>query len=59
MYVVKSMTLAGYLLINGFCIRAVEPDRNNPNYNVFKFDDCPKLREQITIFTKLKHSNLI
>ena len=43
-YVVKTMRLASYLCSKGFKIIKEQPDRNNPKYKVWLFEDTVQLR---------------
>ena len=43
-YVAKTMRLASYLCANGFKVVKEQPDRNNPKYKVWIFEDSVQLR---------------
>ena len=46
-YVVKTMRLAVYLINEGFEKLREQPDRNNPKFNVFLFQDSIELRSAL------------
>lgn len=46
-YVVKTMRLAIYLINEGFEKLREQPDRNNPKFNVFLFQDSIELRSAL------------
>ena len=46
-YVVKTMRLAIYLINEGFKKLREQPDRNNPKFNVFLFQDSIELRSAL------------
>lgn len=46
-YVCRKMRLMSLLLERGFDVVNARPDRKNPKYMVWIFEDTPKLREAI------------
>lgn len=53
-YVCKRLRLCRYLLEHGFNPYRIVPDRDNPRYNVYLFDQSPALAAAITdYFTKI------
>lgn len=55
MYVIKSQSMATFLMGKGFRLIKLQPDRNNPNRNVYLFKDSEELRKSITEYTKKKN----
>lgn len=54
MYVIKSQSMATYLMGKGFRLIKLQRDRNNPNRNVYLFKDSSELRKSITEYTNNK-----
>ena len=54
MYVIKSQSMATYLMSKGFRLVKLQPDRNNPNRNVYLFKNSLELRKAITEYTNNK-----
>lgn len=51
-YVAKTMRLASYLVSKGFRVKKEQPDRNNPKYNVWLFEDSIELRGALLNYRK-------
>lgn len=49
-YVVYSLRLANYLANNGFQIKKVGINKNNPKYNVYYFENVEGLTAAIELF---------
>lgn len=47
---VRSMKLAAKLMLKGFRIISVEPDKNNIGYDVYVFKKTPELTEAILTY---------
>ena len=54
MYVAKTMRLASYLINEGFGKPIEQPDRNNPKFNVFLFQDSIELRSALERYKNRK-----
>jgi len=52
-YFVRSQRCCGWLQYNGFTLKGMEPNRNNPNWNVFRFKNSPELRACIDQYRQL------
>lgn len=59
MYVIKSQSMATYLMGKGFRLIKLQQDRNNPNRNVYLFKDSLELRKSITEYTNNKKKSSI
>lgn len=46
-YVCKRLRLLSFLYMKGFTPSAVMPDYDNPNFNVWAFDNSPELEAAI------------
>jgi len=46
-YFVRSMACAGYCMMHKFILHSLEPDRDFPRRNVFKFTNSQALRDCI------------
>lgn len=55
MYVIKSQSMATFLMTKGFRLIKLQQDRNNPNRNVYLFKDGEELRKAITEYTVNKN----
>lgn len=58
LYYVKSMKLAGFLMMRGFVLHGMERDKNT-NYNVFLFTDTEKLSMAIKDYNERKVTNTL
>lgn len=47
MYICRKMRLCTFLLEKGFKYKKEVPDRYNPNYKCWLFDNTPELRNEI------------
>lgn len=52
--VVFNQKVAGYLMLNGFTLKTIEKSHQNPNMNVFIFNDSVELKDKIS-----KYDNFI
>ena len=59
MYVIKSQSMATYLMGKGFRLVKLQRDRNNPNRNVYLFKNSLELRKAITEYTYNKNKSSI
>ncbi len=55
MYVIKSQSMATFLMTKGFRLIKLQQDRKNPNRNVYLFKDSEELRKAITEYTVNKN----
>ena len=55
MHVIKSQSMATFLMMKGFRLIKLQKDRNNPNRNVYLFKDSEELRKAITEYTVNKN----
>lgn len=53
-YLVRSQRLAGNLMTKGFVLLGMEPDRNYPSRNIFKFSNSEPLRNAIEEYKQIK-----
>lgn len=47
-----SQKLAGLLMLKGFVLKAMRPDKYHPNRNVFIFNDSEELRNVLNDFNR-------
>lgn len=59
MYVIKSQSMATYLMSKGFRLVKLQQDRNNPNRNVYLFKNSLELRKAITEYTNNKNKSSV
>ena len=59
MYVIKSQSMATYLMSKGFRLIKLQQDRNNPNRNVYLFKDSLELRKAITEYTNNRKKGMV
>lgn len=59
MYVIKSQSMATYLMSKGFRLIKLQQDRNNPNRNVYLFKDSSELRKSITEYTNNRKKGMV
>ena len=59
MYVIKSQSMATYLMSKGFRLIKLQQDRNNPNRNVYLFKDSLELRKVITEYTNNRKKGMV
>jgi len=52
-FYIKSMKLAGYLMIQGFVLHGVKPEENS-NRNLFLFTNSPQLAKAIEQYKLIK-----
>lgn len=55
-FIVRYQRMAGYLMQQGFALKAIRPNANFPHLNVFVFRDRPEIREAVAEFTRLNKS---
>lgn len=55
MYVIKSQSLATFLMGKGFRLIKLQQDRTNKNRNVYLFKDSFELRASITEYTDIRN----
>lgn len=53
-YIVRSQRLAGYLMMHGFKLHALEEDKQGSGRNVFFFTNSKDLLERIEEYKQLK-----
>ena len=46
--------LAGYLMLKGYKLEYIEPNRNNDNYNMFCFENSPQIKKAMENYKKIK-----
>lgn len=51
---VFNQRLAGYLMLKGFKLLSVEPNRNIKDFNIFTFEKSDKLNRTIKQYEKIK-----
>ena len=59
MYVIKSQSMATYVMSKGFRLIKLQQDRNNPNRNVYLFKDSSELRKAITEYTNNRKKGMV
>ncbi|SCI99422.1 Uncharacterised protein [uncultured Clostridium sp.] len=52
MYIIKHLRVKTYLEDLGFICKGAIPDRNNPRYSVFLFEDTEYLRQALSNYKK-------
>lgn len=52
LYIIKSIRMTNFLIRQGFDLRQVIDDENNPHYKVFLFEDTQELRNAMSRFKK-------
>jgi len=58
-YIVFSLKLAGYLMMNGFVLKRVEKsNRENSTLNVYIFNDSENIRSVSDRYKKMKLNNI-
>lgn len=55
MFKVFNQRLAGFLMLKGFRILAVEPNKNIKDFNVFTFKKSDKLNRAIRQYEEIKN----
>lgn len=53
MYVIRTQKLATYLMNKGFELVRTDKNKENPNFNVFLFQDSPVLRATVKQYKML------
>jgi len=53
-FYIKSMKLAGFLMMKGFVLHGVKPEINNSNRNIFLFTNSPQLLKAIEQYKQIK-----
>ena len=56
-YIVFTAKVAGFLIMKGFYLKGIEPNRNYPLRNVFIFNDSIELRNAISEYDKFIEVN--
>ena len=51
---IYNMRLAGYLMLNGFPIRKIEPNIHNTKWNVYMFDYSDEIEKTIEFYKESK-----
>lgn len=54
MFKVFNQRLAGFLMLKGFRLMAIEPNKENENFNVFSFEKSPKLSKVLEQYQYIK-----
>lgn len=57
MYIVKNLKAVNYMVRCGFELLGVRPDKFNPNFMVFLFEDTPEFREKWTQYCNANRRN--
>ena len=52
-YIVRSQKVCGWLQQHKFILQGMEKNKDNPNWNVFFFNNTPELRECIEEYRNL------
>ena len=52
MKAIYTQKLAGYLMMRGFVLIDIKPNRKNPNKNDFLFGDSPELQKAIDDYAR-------
>lgn len=52
MYIIKSVAMANFLILNGFVLKSIDRDRNNRDRLIFLFEDSDKLRLTMKEYVK-------
>lgn len=55
MFKVFNQRLAGFLMLKGFKLLAVEPNRNIKDFNIFSFEKSEKLNRTIKQYEEIKN----
>lgn len=55
MFKVFNQRLAGFLMLKGFRLLAVEPNKNIKDFNVFTFEKSDKLNRAIRQYEEIKN----
>ncbi len=55
MFKVFNQRLAGFLMLKGFKLLAVEPNRNIRDFNIFSFEKSEKLNRTIKQYEEIKN----
>ncbi len=55
MFKVFNQRLAGFLMLKGFKLLAVEPNRNIKDFNIFSFEKSEKLNRAIRQYEEIKN----
>ncbi len=55
MFKVFNQRLAGFLMLKGFRLIAVEPNRNIRDFNIFTFEKSKKLQQTIKQYEEIKN----
>lgn len=56
MFTIFNQRLAGYLMLNGFKLMSIEPNRKIAHFNTFLFEDSDKLRNAIQQYSLVRNS---
>ena len=54
MFTVFNQRLAGFLMLKGFKLISIEPNRNIQNFNIFSFEKSDKLEKAIHQYEEIK-----
>ena len=55
MFKVFNQRLAGFLMLKGFKLLAVEPNKNIKDFNIFSFEKSDKLNRTIKQYEEIKN----
>ncbi|MED4016976.1 DUF5659 domain-containing protein [Sutcliffiella cohnii] len=53
-YIVFSMRLAGYLMLNGCRLMKIKPSKDNPDKKVYIFPNTQEVMDHVEQYTKMR-----